>query len=82
MVPRGALVLAIRQFVLFSSSTPTGWRHVGQTGIMLFRPEAETPFALRAGDELQFEPVSRTDFLKLREDDAIMGGATCEEISA
>jgi KipI family sensor histidine kinase inhibitor len=82
MVPRGALVLAIRQFVLFSSSTPTGWRHVGQTGFMLFRPEAETPFALRAGDELQFEPVSRTDFLKLREDDAIMGGATCEEIPA
>ncbi len=82
MVPRGALVLAIRQFVLFSSSTPTGWRHVGQTGLMLFRPESETPFALRAGDELQFDPVSKADFLKLREEDAVFGGAACEEIPA
>lgn len=82
MVPRGALVLAIRQFVLFSSATPTGWRHVGQTGFMIFRPEAEAPFALQAGDELQFEPVSRADFLKLRESDAAMGGAIAEEIPA
>lgn len=29
MVPAGALVLAISQFVLFSGPTPTGWRHVG-----------------------------------------------------
>ncbi|MEO3478729.1 allophanate hydrolase subunit 1 [Phaeobacter sp. CAU 1743] len=82
MVPRGALVLAIRQFVLFSSATPTGWRHVGQTGFMIFRPESEAPFALQAGDELQFEPVSRADFLKLRESDAAMGGAIAEEIPA
>lgn len=82
MVPKGALVLAIRQFVLFSSATPTGWRHVGQTGFMLFRPDVDTPFALRAGDELRFEPVPRQDFLKLREADPHMGGAICQEIPA
>lgn len=53
-VPEGALVVAIRQFVLFSVSSPTGWRHVGQTGLKLFRPESVTPFFLRPGDEVQF----------------------------
>ncbi|MDE4135092.1 allophanate hydrolase subunit 1 [Phaeobacter sp. QD34_3] len=81
-VPRGALVLAIRQFVLFSAETPTGWRHVGQTGFMLFRPHSDRPFALQAGDELQFEPVSRSDFLKLRDRDEHMGGAMSQEIPA
>lgn len=81
-VPRGALVQAISQFVLFSAETPTGWRHVGQTGFMIFQPEASQPFALRAGDEMQFEPVSKTDFLKLIEKDPALGGAVSEEVRA
>ncbi|MBY6069311.1 allophanate hydrolase subunit 1 [Leisingera aquaemixtae] len=82
MVPRGALVQAISQFVLFSNPAPTGWRHVGQTGMTLFRAEAEQPFALRPGDEMQFEPVSKPDFLKLCEDDPLRGGAAAQEIQA
>ncbi|TLP61634.1 allophanate hydrolase subunit 1 [Parasedimentitalea maritima] len=82
MVPQGALVQAIRQFVLFTAPAPTGWRHVGQTGMRLFRPEMEDPFALRAGDELIFEPVARADFLRLREDDPLNGGATVSEIAS
>ncbi len=57
-VPVGALVVAIRQLVLFSVSTPTGWRHVGQTAARLFRPEAEEPFLLRPGDEVEFPTIS------------------------
>ena len=56
-VPEGALVVAIRQLVLFSVSNPTGWRHVGQTALKLFRPDADDPFFLRPGDEVQFIPV-------------------------
>lgn len=56
-VPEGALVVAIRQLVLFSVSNPTGWRHVGQTALRLFRPQSDQPFFLRPGDELQFVPV-------------------------
>ncbi|WP_425074054.1 5-oxoprolinase subunit B family protein [Sagittula sp. S175] len=58
-VPVGALVVAIRQLVLFSVTTPTGWRHVGQTKARLFRPEAAEPFLLRAGDEVRFPSVTR-----------------------
>ncbi|MBE1285979.1 MAG: carboxyltransferase domain-containing protein [Rhodobacteraceae bacterium] len=79
-VPAGALVLAIRQLVLFSITTPTGWRHVGQTGFKLFQPGAAQPFALTAGDELQFDPVSKPDFLRLRDSDPDFGGATAQDI--
>lgn len=60
-VPVGALTVAIRQLVLFSVSTPTGWRHVGQTAFRGFRPESETPFVLNPGDEVLFEAVDDLD---------------------
>ncbi len=78
-VPVGALVLAIRQLVLFSVTTPTGWRHVGQTAFRPFRPEAEVPFVLRPGDEVIFEAVGREQFERLRAAGPD-GGATCEAI--
>ena len=81
-VPAGALVLAISQFVLFSSPTPTGWRHVGQTGFRIFQPDAEHPFALRAGDELQFEAVSEQEFVRICDRDPSFGGAMATEIKA
>lgn len=57
-VPVGALTVAIRQLVLFSVATPTGWRHIGQTAFRAFRPEGDTPFVLRPGDEVLFTPTS------------------------
>ncbi len=76
-VPEGALAVAIRQMVLFSVSTPTGWRHVGQTALRLFRPEEKDPFLLRPGDEVQFRPVPRDEFEAIRARDP-MGGAVAE----
>ena len=77
-VPVGALVVAIRQLVLFSVTTPTGWRHVGQTAVRLFQPESETPFLLRPGDEVQFPAVTRERFEALRRDPG--GGLTQEAL--
>jgi allophanate hydrolase subunit 1 len=78
-VPVGALVVAIRQLVLFSVSTPTGWRHIGQTAFRLFRPEAEEPFVLRPGDKVIFEAVERDAYDRLRAAGPD-GGATSEAI--
>lgn len=81
-VPEGALVVAIRQFVLFATSAPTGWRHVAQTAFKCFRPESDTPFALRAGDEAQFIPVSPQELENIRRDDMTGdGGAVVETIT-
>ena len=78
-VPIGALTVAIRQLVLFSVSTPTGWRHIGQTAFRPFRPDAETPFVLRPGDEVIFEATDRETYDRLREDGPD-GGAVSEVI--
>ena len=79
-VPEGALTVAIRQLVLFSVSTPTGWRHVGQTAFRLFRPDSETPFVLRPGDEVLFTPTGPDALQNMRKAGAD-GGATCEPLS-
>lgn len=78
-VPEGAIAVAIRQMVLFSVSTPTGWRHVGQTAVRLFRPEARDPFLLRPGDEVLFSPVTRTELEAIRSQRSD-GGAVGERL--
>jgi inhibitor of KinA len=75
-VPEGALVTAIRQLIVFTAATPTGWRHIGQTAFRGFRPESETPFALRPGDELQFVAINAIELDQIRmRDTSGNGGA-------
>ena len=78
-VAAGALCVAIRQMTLFSVAAPTGWRQVAQTALRLFRPESETPFALRPGDEILFRPVPRESYERLGAEGPD-GGATSEAI--
>lgn len=77
-VPVGALVVAIRQLVLFSVSAPTGWQHVGQTAMRLFQPDRADPFLLRPGDEVQFIPTDAARLAAMQHDPD--GGATQEGI--
>jgi KipI family sensor histidine kinase inhibitor len=79
-VPIGALTVAIRQITLFSVSAPTGWRHVGQTAISLFRPDDATPFVVRPGDEVLFEPTTAEELANMRASGPD-GGATSEVLS-
>ena len=81
-VPEGALVTAIRQLIVFTAATPTGWRHIGQTAFRGFRPESETPFALNPGDELQFAAISGAELDQIRMGDTSgNGGAEIKDIS-
>ncbi|WP_299847992.1 carboxyltransferase domain-containing protein [uncultured Roseovarius sp.] len=79
-VPQGALVVAIRQLVLFSVTTPTGWRHIAQTGFRLFRPDTDTPFTLRPGDEVLFPPTTPERLANMKADGPD-GGATSEVLT-
>ena len=63
-VPPGALVLAIRQMVLFTNGSPTGWQHVGQTGFRNFDPSGDPVIALQPGDEMQFIPGTESDLTR------------------
>ncbi|MEM6305442.1 MAG: carboxyltransferase domain-containing protein [Pseudomonadota bacterium] len=81
-VPPGALVIAIRQLIIFTNASPTGWRHIGQTAWANFRPSAADPFALKSGDEFVFPAVSREELLKIQQSDTTgAGGATSEELT-
>lgn len=75
-VPAGALVVAVRQLVLFTAATPTGWRQVGQTAFACFRPGDEAPFPLRPGDEMCFTAIAPGDLPTFGGD----GGASCEAL--
>ena len=81
-IPAGALVIAIRQLIIFTNATQTGWRHIGQTAFRTFRPDNETPFTLAPGDELTFPAISRAEFDRITaKDTSGLGGATHEALT-
>lgn len=57
-VPAGSLVVALRQLVLFTNDSPTGWRQIGQTAFRNFDPDSNSPFRLSTGDEIEFVRVT------------------------
>jgi len=79
-VPSGSLVIAIRQLIIFTAPSPTGWRHIGQTAWQNFRPDSAKPFALTPGDELVFPSVSRAELLAIN-DPSGNGGASSEALT-
>ena len=80
-VPAGALVVAVRQLIVFSNASPTGWRQVGQTAFRPYRAGKADPFPLLPGDELNFEPVSNETFDRIAQNNVDgLGGAQLENI--
>jgi KipI family sensor histidine kinase inhibitor len=79
-VPAGALVVAVRQLVLFCNDSTTGWRQIGQTGFRPFWPHSSTPFRLEVGDAIRIEHVSQMDLAALApERTEGLGGARLEK---
>ncbi|WP_386680261.1 allophanate hydrolase subunit 1 [Loktanella sp. R86503] len=77
-VPAGALVVALRQLVLFANPSPTGWRGVGRCAFRPFMAERAVPFALRAGDRVRWELTDAATIAALAEKPDGLGGALCE----
>ena len=78
-VEPGALVLAVRQMVLFGTRAPTGWRQVARTGFRPFDLSRPEPVALAAGDVVRLRalPSDEVDAMALA-DPRGLGGATVE----
>lgn len=79
-VPRGAVVVAVRQVIPFANAAPTGWRQVGRTAFRCYARDGTPPIPLKAGDSVRFEPVPSKDFAKL-EAAGPLGGAVAEPIA-
>lgn len=56
-VPEGSIAVGGGQTGVYPLAVPGGWRLIGRTPVKLFRPEAEEPCLLRAGDRIRFVPV-------------------------
>ena len=78
-VPRGAVVVAVRQVIPFANAAPTGWRQIGRTAFRCYDPQATPPLPLRPGDEVRFQPVSASALARLEGDER--GGAEAEALA-
>jgi KipI family sensor histidine kinase inhibitor len=81
-VPRGALVTAVRQLIVFTNPTPTGWLQIGQTAFLGFDPDRSPAMPLRAGDEIRFAPATPSEIEALLADNSGgLGGARQEDLA-
>jgi KipI family sensor histidine kinase inhibitor len=81
-VPRSALVAAVRQTIIFTNPTPTGWRHIGQTAFRGFDIGRDPATLLQAGDEVRLEAMTPADLSALEADNPDgRGGARCERLT-
>lgn len=78
-VPRGAVVVAVRQVIPFANAAPTGWRQIGRTAFRCYSADGNPTIPLKAGDSLRFDPVPASDFGRLC-DTGPLGGAMAEPI--
>ena len=80
-VPKSALVCAIRQLIIFSNSTPTGWHHIGQTAFECFNSNRQKPILLKPGDEIAFVEINSSELYQINNDNADgLGGVKISEI--
>lgn len=57
-IEAGSVGIAGAQTGIYPLSTPGGWQIIGRTPKQLFLPEQTPPTLLRAGDLIQFQPIS------------------------
>ncbi|KUG08519.1 5-oxoprolinase subunit PxpB [Solirubrum puertoriconensis] len=67
LVPAGAVGIAGQQTGVYPLATPGGWQLIGRTPLRLFRPEAEVPSLLQAGDRVRFVPISAAEYQRLQQ---------------
>ncbi|WP_210364220.1 5-oxoprolinase subunit PxpB [Bacillus sp. REN3] len=61
-IPAGSVGIAGKQTGVYPIETPGGWQLIGRTPLKLFRPEAERPSLLKAGDKIKFTPISLEEY--------------------
>ena len=64
-VPTGSVGIADRQTAVYPAESPGGWNLIGRCPVRIFDPQAAAPMPMGVGDRIQFEPISRSEYLKL-----------------
>lgn len=61
-VPAGSVGIAGVQTGVYPLATPGGWNLIGRTPLKLFRPEANPPVLLQAGDRVKFRAIDLNEW--------------------
>ncbi len=64
-VPRGAVGIADQQTAVYPAQSPGGWNLIGLCPQRMFDPKAQPSMPVAVGDRVQFEAISREQFLGL-----------------
>jgi inhibitor of KinA len=62
-VPPGSVGIAGSQTGVYPFATPGGWRLIGRTPAVMFRPDRASMSLLAIGDRVRFTPISREQFV-------------------
>lgn len=74
-VPAGAVVVAVRQIVLFAAASATGWHQIARAAFRPFLPARAEPMILSPGDAIRFAPAQPAEIDALAADPQGLGGA-------
>ena len=61
-VRAGSVGIAGKQTGIYPLNAPGGWKIIGQTPLKMFLPEQDPPVLLKAGDTIQFFPITYDEF--------------------
>jgi inhibitor of KinA len=60
----GGVGIAGIQTGIYPLSSPGGWQIIGRTPVRLFDWQTDPPIRFQCGDEVEFYPISREEFLQ------------------
>lgn len=66
-IPPGSVGIAGNQTGIYPIETPGGWQLIGRTPLALFRPGAQPPSLLKAGQYIRFRPIETEEYERIRE---------------
>jgi inhibitor of KinA len=65
-VPPGSVAIATALSAIYPYECPGGWHLIGTTPIRIFDPKLDPPALFAPGDAVEFQPVDRAEFDRLR----------------
>jgi len=65
-VEKGAVGIGGHQTGIYPLDSPGGWNIIGKSPLDLFHPKREEPFFIQAGDQLEFYPITMSEYQNIR----------------
>ncbi|MBC3846176.1 5-oxoprolinase subunit PxpB [Winogradskyella echinorum] len=66
-VKKGSVAIGGKQTGIYPQDSPGGWHVIGNSPIDLFNSNNKTPCFIKAGDKIQFKPISISDYNSIKE---------------